>query len=69
MVECGASSDIGLRARTWNMRLRRLGGKNQGGFLVEGTGVVWRQRSVSGKRGEVTMDRAVLRPNSEAWRP
>lgn len=69
MVERGASSDMGLRARTWNIRLRRLGGKTQGGFLVEGTGVVWRQRSVSGKRGEVTMDRAVLRPNSEAWGP
>ena len=69
MVERGASSDMGLRARTWNMRLRRLGGKNQGAFQVEGTGVVWRQRSVSGKRGEVTVDRAVLGPNGKAGRP
>lgn len=51
------------------MRLRRLGGKNQGAFQVEGTGVVWRQRSVSGKRGEVTVDRAVLGPNGKAGRP
>lgn len=59
MVESGANSDLGVRALTWNLRLRRLGregqGKEEQGFQqerehmwYEETQPVWQERQDEG---------------------
>lgn len=61
MVESGADSDLGVRALTWNLRLRRLGGEGQGteeqGFQkerehmwCEETQPVWQESQDEGVR-------------------